>query len=313
MRATEAGRLWRYHSGNAAAMARHDYENVFRKALGDLSRAGFEPDRQCRVLDLGCGQRYPFALLLSEEVAGVDAIDVDWVRPDILPLYVYNVWRANGPKRALKSAARRVLFDRAYYSTLAALAQRRLKSDRVRFTRVADVSRPYPFGDGVFDLIFSNAVIEHVQNVDLVAPELARMLKPGGFLFAIIHNYYSLSGGHALEWAHPDSDPPDDVPPWDHLRESLRSTHAYLNRLRPDEYLEAFRRHMDVGLFEPRDVNHDPGGMEGEGFLTTELAEELSAFPRELLLTRAYCVIARRPQVGALSPAATAAAAGEVS
>jgi hypothetical protein len=53
--------------------------------------------------------------------------------------------------------------------------------------------------------------------------------------------------------------------------------------LLPEEYEEAFSQHLYILLFEGRDLNHKPGGFEGERFLTPELASELKPYPRELL------------------------------
>lgn len=41
-----------------------------------------------------------------------------------------------------------------------------------------------PFGDGSFDLVVSNQVLEHVEHLDKVLSEISRVLRPGGkFLF----------------------------------------------------------------------------------------------------------------------------------
>src|ERR1017187_7126524 len=42
-----------------------------------------------------------------------------------------------------------------------------------------------PFDDGYFDLVISNQVFEHVENLDLVLNEIARVLKPAGRLLAL--------------------------------------------------------------------------------------------------------------------------------
>ena len=41
-----------------------------------------------------------------------------------------------------------------------------------------------PFEDGAFDSIICNAVLEHVPGIDRVMSELARSLKPGGYLIS---------------------------------------------------------------------------------------------------------------------------------
>ena len=124
--------------------------------------------------------------------------------------------------------------------------------------------------------------------------EVAGVLSPGGLVHCLIHNYYSLSGGHNLVWAYPDEYPPADVPPWDHLRRNRRPPHMYLNRLRPEEYRDAISAGFDVLMFEPRDAEHNPGGEEGRRFLTPEVREELREYPEELLLSRAFAVVGRR-------------------
>ncbi len=151
----------------------------------------------------------------------------------------------------------------------------------------------YPLPDESFDVIASNAVVEHMQDVDTFAAEASRLLTHGGYFYAMIHNFYSLSGGHALEWAYPDERPSTQVPPWDHLRENRLPTWFPLNRLRPEEYRNSLARYLNVLVFEGHNMYHDPG-LEGERFLTTEIAAELAQYPRELLLTRAWCAVARK-------------------
>ena len=53
-----------------------------------------------------------------------------------------------------------------------------------------------PFEDNSFDVVFSVAVLEHVQNLDKTMNESIRVLKPGGILWATIPNYNSIYEGH---------------------------------------------------------------------------------------------------------------------
>jgi SAM-dependent methyltransferase len=50
---------------------------------------------------------------------------------------------------------------------------------------VGDGVSPLPFADGTFDTIVSLAVFEHIPNPEHTARELARVLKPGGWLCAV--------------------------------------------------------------------------------------------------------------------------------
>jgi SAM-dependent methyltransferase len=54
-----------------------------------------------------------------------------------------------------------------------------------------------PFEDGMFDLIASSAVLEHVRNIEEMTKETARILRPGGWAW---HDfgplYYSYGGDH---------------------------------------------------------------------------------------------------------------------
>jgi SAM-dependent methyltransferase len=49
---------------------------------------------------------------------------------------------------------------------------------------------PLPFEDGFFDLIVSDFTFEHIAHPEQVAPELLRILKPGGFICARTANKY---------------------------------------------------------------------------------------------------------------------------
>jgi len=53
---------------------------------------------------------------------------------------------------------------------------------------VFDPAQPLPYPDESFDLIFSSWVFEHVGDPDMVASELMRVLKPGGYLCAVTPN-----------------------------------------------------------------------------------------------------------------------------
>jgi SAM-dependent methyltransferase len=278
-------------------IARHDALVVFGKTVKDLTAAGFPDDfKAMTILDLGCGQRFPFALQCAASGADVYALDMDYIKPDPLFIKFLKVLKVNGTKRAIKFFARRLFFDKKYYRILETSSNLPLRKSMrsIRFILADPTTSKYPLESGIFDLIASNAVLEHIKDVETFASECHRLLTAGGFLHLIVHNYYSLSGGHNLNWAFPDTDLPKHIPAWDHLRNNRFPTHVYLNKMKPDEYQEIFSKYFDIVLFQGVGKDHEAGQKEGERFLTTEIRNELRAYSEELLLTRAYLLICRK-------------------
>jgi hypothetical protein len=128
----EMRELFSYHSKSTTRFAEHDVHNVFEKAIRDLRQCGFNDIMGKRVLDLGCGQRYPFALQCAAYDAKVTALDIDYIRPDSLPLAFCHTIKHNGIKRAAKSALRRILWDNGYYRALETSSAKPLRSHQSR-------------------------------------------------------------------------------------------------------------------------------------------------------------------------------------
>ena len=283
-----------YHTKD---IAKHDALIVFRKTFKDLSDAGLEGRVEGKnILDLGCGQRFPFSLQCAASGANVSAVDMEYVKPGPIFVKFFNAMRYNGVKRALKLLIRTILFDKKYYSTIESYLGIPIKEykNSINFLLADPTSSNYKLESGSFDLIASNAVLEHVTNVDNFAAECNRLLSDDGYLYIIVHNYFSLSGGHNLNWAFPDTDPPKNIPAWDHLRKNKYPTHVYLNKKTPEEYQEIFSKHLNIISFQGIGKDHEPGQKEGEKFLTPEIRNELKGYSDELLLTRAYLIICNK-------------------
>lgn len=289
--------IYNYHQRSTRAIAKHDYCNVYKKAIQHLADFGLQSVKGKQVLDLGCGCRFPFSLLAASEGAEITALDISHVKPQALPVYFWKIFRANGVKRAVKSVARRLLFDKLYLKQMNESAGIDLSPfiKRINFVLADASAADYPLPSGKFDLIASNAVLEHVDDVKKYFAEVGRLLKKGGLCYGLIHNYYSISGGHNLECAYPDTNPSSRVAAWDHLRSNQFPTHIYLNKLKPEDYKAAAAASLEILLFEGRDINHNAGGLEGERCLTPSVQAELSQYPKEILLTRSYCIICKKP------------------
>ncbi len=81
------------------------------------------------------------------------------------------------------------------------LTDEAVKRTRMRFTlkdlpfdRIEQASAlELPFDDSAFDIVFSHGVLHHIPEIDLAQGEIARVLKPGGRLIAMLYAKWSLN------------------------------------------------------------------------------------------------------------------------
>jgi SAM-dependent methyltransferase len=66
---------------------------------------------------------------------------------------------------------------------------------------IAAVGEGLPFADDSFDIVFSVAVLEHVQSVERCVDEAFRVVKPGGVVIMNVPNYNSFHESHyGIPW-----------------------------------------------------------------------------------------------------------------
>lgn len=65
---------------------------------------------------------------------------------------------------------------------------------------VQGVGEHIPFADNTFDVVFSNEVIEHVQDDALYAAEMARVTRPGGRILLFCPNRWYPVEQHGVYW-----------------------------------------------------------------------------------------------------------------
>jgi len=275
--------LWNYHRSQTREFAGHDFDN-FQAIRNRYEKNTGQPLTGKRILDLGCGQRYPHLLLLSAGGNEVTGIDLEVVGPGYKKYL--KMLRLSGWERSLKSFLRQLCFDRLYFAELSRLSDRAL--DRVNLNIIQGDATSLPFPDDHFDLIVSTAVFEHITDLPKAAQEVSRVLKPGGVCDIEIHLFTSISGGHNLTWHDPDGNPSRTVPAWDHLRKNLFPAHVYLNRLRESQYRNIFSRYIAI-------LDWVSLKFEGEKFLTPEIEKELAHFYREELLKKNIVVVGQKP------------------
>jgi len=145
-----------------------------------------------------------------------------------------------------------------------------------------------PFSDSYFDLVTSVAAFEHFGDVPKVVSEVARVLRPSGLVWASMHLFTSLSGGHNLSATQiPVLSLPPDIEPWDHLRRRGLPMRTPLNEWRRDQYLETFAGHFTL-------VKHYCARREGEHLLTPKIQAELATFSFDELTSRSYVIVGRK-------------------
>ena len=134
----------------------------------------------------------------------------------------------------------------------------------VRF--LAGDARRLPFADATFDIVSSEALLEHVQGPDRAIAEFHRVAKPGGLVYSIFGPLYFTAGGAHYEgrFEHLLQDPaafaewlsarnrPIDAEGLAYLRSGMFS------RWTPDQYLREFRKYrlLHSGVFLSPEARH---------------------------------------------------------
>jgi len=277
---------------DAQGWAQHDYAEVFAKSRADLERYSQQPLSEADLLVLGCGYNYPDVLLYAPQVrstAGVDVLSA--FHRDGLCTSLQTAWASEGHRgyQLLDALSKRVHYRR-YYRHLARLVDAPLDHRTPQIQSYDGTHLPWP--NESLDLVISNAVFEHVADCPAVVADLARVTRPGGISYHLWHNYYSYTGGHQ---------PPSlcSQAPWGHLRGIHHK--SGLNHLRPEEIERAFAERFEVLDLFAVDAHHNKRGVDAAyqpdhaAALTPEIERELADYDRDLLLTRAHLIVARKP------------------
>lgn len=265
----------------------HDYEHVYVKLTARLKQlVGNTNLRDVRILDLGCGYAYPVVALFHSAGCRVCGADVESVffRDGRLATFRQRL-RERGPLRAIYHAGPRYSGYRRYYVALAALAGESIRHGELGLYSYD--GRRLPFADETFDIVCSNAVLEHVEDLAPFTREAARVLRRGGVVDMVWHNFFCPSGGHR--------DAKDVAQsPWGHVTGDAAPS-CFLNRKRPDDMREAFEDHFSVLRVVRVGQDHSLEGEasyapEGMDQLEHGWRQRLSDFPDALLTTRSFLI-----------------------
>lgn len=262
-----------------------------------IAEYGTVPLKQARVLEIGFGARpYRMMALLRKDV------DVTGIDLDVPVLYgtlgeYRRMLSRNGLERTMKSALRRILFDRQQLRELdLRIGDRRptAKNDRDHFI-VGDAA-DLELGPGTLDLIISEDVFEHIEPGALgeLLQRMSSWMTPTGLVFVRPNVYTGITGGHLVEWSSAtlaDSRRPRRSEPWDHLRRRRFQPNSYLNQLRLRDYRKLFSQYFEIVEERVKSPNL------GQQYLTNSVRADLQDYTEEELLANQVLFVLRRRRI----------------
>jgi hypothetical protein len=288
--------VWRLHNPGDYSRITADFEyykTIYeREVCHDFSQA--------RILEIGYGQR-PFRILmlhsLGYHVQGIDA-DQPLYQPTLSG--VISLFKSNGTLRAMKSLARRIVFDPSEYRKLAEFIS-------VRYGRPLSFNPKALFvGDaadhavwsrlgGLFDFIYSEDVFEHIprQSLSRVVSMMSQAMTDDGIAVVTPMVFTGICGGHEPGWyPHQVDDPTvSRGPAWGHLTDESVPADTNLNRLTRQEFRLLFQDHFEV-------VHEFPTlGDIGRNYLTPERQRRLKDFGDDELFSNSVRFALRKNSV----------------
>jgi SAM-dependent methyltransferase len=251
--------FWQLVSG-----VRSNHEATFARLRSEDTVEFLSGLESPQILDLGNGLLRPQFAILKQ--AGY---------------HVYGIDLANRPKKSMKKSL--YVIARWLYNRRSSIRMNSAAGSLV----CGDVAK-LPFRSGSFDLITSVAALEHFLEVPMVVDELARVLRPGGIVWVMIHLFSCPSGGHNVTLTQfPLRKIPRGVDAWDHLRRRKLPFSVPLNEWRRDQYLQAFGERFEI-------LKHYCAFREGGELLSPEILAELSDYTAEELTCNSYIIVARK-------------------
>jgi glycosyltransferase involved in cell wall biosynthesis len=286
--------LYRYHREHTidnAEAAITGYSKFQTRVIEPFFRP---PAKYISILDVGCGKFYPFSRLAGAHGHIVTALDTQYIAPGIWKYLA--VFHYDGMHVAVKSLFRDIFFLARFKKKLSSAVQQSIENPKIAFILASAENIPFP--DNHFDVIFSHDTFEHITNIEKAISECARVVKPNGIIYISVNPYTSISGSHHPKWFSPDSNPPEDIPPWFHLRGNC-DKFAWpldygLNKYKLADYRKVFTKYVDI-------LNEFSDKVEGAGFLTEQIRQELKQFSEDELLVSTKTFLMRKPVVSGKS------------
>lgn len=278
---------------NASIHARHNFFNVFVKSKKDITPLIKDSLINKKILILGSGYHYSDVILfsnVSNYVVGLDILRT-FYRDGFIKTIQSRITHLK--ESIFKALITTIIYKyryRKYYKELHKLSKKPI--DHNKYNLQSYNGDKMPFTDSFIDISVSNAVIEHITDLDNFCKELYRVTKKNGIAYHLWHNYYSISGAHVPERLYSKY-------PWGHLR-GIYKPQNHLNKLTPQQIKTVFSKYFDIISFYQLDKNNFKKGIDNEfiyeyeKLLSKNIVDELKTYQKETLLTRAYLIIGRR-------------------
>ena len=200
-------------------------------------------------------------------------------------------------ERAVKSAARYILFDGADRRRLTAELSKRGRGLQIAESRflvgdTADVE----LEENSLDLVLSEDVFEHipVESLQVLTKKMAKAVKPGGVCLIRPNIFTGITGSHLVEWYPQNLHNPGirkKSEPWEHLRKKRYAADTYLNEMKRSDYRAMFLEDFDI-LEERVKLP-----MLGHEHLTPQIREELKDFDDAELFSNQVMFVLRKKKV----------------
>jgi len=198
------------------------------------------------LLEIGTGTLATQALYYACRGNRVTGIDLE-PQSDGSLRELADLARQNGPRRALKTLARRIIgLDRVFPRQVA----RQMGHDEPpALTLLRMDAGQMTFANASFDVVHSYDVLEHVEDVDAVVREITRVLRPGGLASIVLMPYTCENGSHDFRLIGGNR---GDLAYWAHLRpQHVASVKpgAFVNGLGLRDVQRICERHMPGAIF----------------------------------------------------------------
>jgi 2-polyprenyl-3-methyl-5-hydroxy-6-metoxy-1,4-benzoquinol methylase len=294
----EAVALYRFHADPEEQV--RDLLASMNANLASIELLLGEPLRDKTMLEIGPGQLMKNARFFGSQNRVV-AIDLDKVVTEWNVGEWWEMLRKNGPLRFSKTLARKALgTDRRF---LRELARQMPATANARIEFLQRDAAHTGLDDESFDCAVSFSVLEHLPEPSLIMREIARLLRPGGVAFHIIHCYTCDSGAHDARSFMVER---SNLPYWAHLRpetSQLVSSNSYVNKLSIREWKKLL--YEDLPGVQIQSVMQDDVPRLAHELQALRAAGELGDYSDEELMTNCLQVAWVKPAVSPAVPAGT--------